>query len=140
MGATNNYGLHYPESTDTPDGATQMRQLAEDVDSAIGGVDAKATGIAKVQGGSANISPTTSETFLDVPSSNGTYHLGSVNVTFPSAFSSVPTVVASSNSTVPGVVIEVSVANITTTGCTIYAARGGTSGANVPVSWIAVGT
>lgn len=35
MGTTTNFALRYPEETDAPDGATQIQNLAEDVDSAI---------------------------------------------------------------------------------------------------------
>lgn len=37
MGTTVNYSLRYPAETDSPDGATQIQNLAEDVDGAIAG-------------------------------------------------------------------------------------------------------
>ncbi|HEY7431997.1 MAG TPA: hypothetical protein VH641_14845 [Streptosporangiaceae bacterium] len=38
MGTTANYALRYPALSDTPDGATQIENLAEDVDAALDGV------------------------------------------------------------------------------------------------------
>lgn len=38
MGTTNNYGLRYSESSDPPNGAQQIQDLAEDVDAALAGV------------------------------------------------------------------------------------------------------
>jgi hypothetical protein len=35
IGTTTNYSLRYPEETDAPDGATQIENLAEDVDAAL---------------------------------------------------------------------------------------------------------
>lgn len=35
MGTTNTYGFHYPESSDPPNGAAQIQQLAEDVETTL---------------------------------------------------------------------------------------------------------
>lgn len=61
----------------------------------------------------------------------------SANVTFASAFPSAPKVVATPNTSVPGSeVVEVSVDNITTTGCRLWVYR--TNTATTDINWVAV--
>lgn len=60
----------------------------------------------------------------------------SVTVTFPTAFSSTPVVLACAKSTVPHHV-SVSVSSVTTTGCKVYVYRS-TGNANTRISWVAL--
>jgi H-type lectin domain-containing protein len=139
MGTTSNYGFHYAEATDQPDGASQGRQLAEDMDDALKTVDDKASAVPKIQSGSVTITPSGSNQNW-LTNTNSTFKSGSAAVTFPSAFNSPPIVVvtlASAGGTL-GVVVEALVTDVTATGCTIWGARATTS--SFPVNWIAAGS
>lgn len=41
MGTTSTYGWHYPESTDPPNGAAQMQQLANDIEGTLSSMDTR---------------------------------------------------------------------------------------------------
>lgn len=67
------------------------------------------------------------------------YYRQSVDITFPAgAFTTTPTVSATAGGGVPGTVMELTVTNVTNTGCTIMGARG--TATNTSVWWIAIET
>ena len=138
MGTTGNYGFHYPESTDAPDGAGQMQTLAEDVDTSLKTVDNKASAVPKILAGQVTVNPNASRQWLSTTDNGDTYYLGSTAVTFSSAFNSNPIVVCSANASVPGVIVEVSAASVTTTGFIAYASRAQQTA--VTVNWVAIGS
>lgn len=138
MGTTGNYGFHYPEGTDPPAGNSDTQTLAEDVDAALKTVDDAASALPKILYGQTTVTPSTAEQWLGISGSAYTYYLGSTAVVFPSSFNANPIVIVTVNGSVPGVIIEVSAGNVSTTGFTAYAARGGTS--VVTVNWMALGT
>ena len=86
-------------------------------------------------GGAASASSIQSGVVLITPSAANTPTY--VEVDFPTAFTSAPTVVATPLSTVPGTaVLGCGVSNVTATGCRIYLTRTNTTATSV--SWIAV--
>ena len=66
-----------------------------------------------------------------------TYWRGSVTVTFDVPFLEVPTIQVTARTNSPGVLLEASYTDVTTTGVTIFAARGNTTATNV--DWTAIG-
>lgn len=62
--------------------------------------------------------------------------ISSASVTFPRAFSGVPSVTATAQSSVPNQVTQVTVSNVTATGCTVYMYRTTMTATNI--MWIAV--
>lgn len=100
---------------------------------------------AKLRSGYASgtaIIPFSSGATLIEPSSSSSvyaknYWRQSVQVLFPvGRFTSPPVVTLGSSTTVPGVLIESSVVNITATGCEIRGARA--SEQDTPICWVAV--
>ncbi|USY19733.1 H-type lectin domain-containing protein [Nocardiopsis exhalans] len=66
-----------------------------------------------------------------------TYRRGSVRVTFDVPFAEVPTIQVTPRTNSPGVFLEASYTDVSTTGVTIFAARGNTTATNV--DWLAIG-
>jgi hypothetical protein len=79
MGSTQYNAIPYPDLTDPPDGPAQMKALADRVDALLH------TGIPLVQAGSFNGGPTATTGY-------------SLTITFPRAFTGLPTVVTNLNS------------------------------------------
>lgn len=85
-----------------------------------------------IQAGTASITPTTviTNTFY-----NASYNRGTATVNFAQTFDSTPSVMATANTTVPGVVIEVSVSSPSSSSCIINLAR--SSSTATGIFWIA---
>lgn len=65
------------------------------------------------------------------------YRRGSERVTFDVPFTETPTIQVTARTNSPGVLIEASYTDVTTTGVTIFVARGNTTATNV--DWVAIG-
>jgi hypothetical protein len=85
-----------------------------------------------IQAGTASITPATNivNTFY-----NASYFRGTAVVNFAEAFTGTPSVMVTANTTVPGIVIEVSVSAPSSTQCTINLARSSSTGTGI--FWIA---
>ena len=92
--------------------------------SALSALSAQVAAIPKVRTGVVTITPTE------------TNSISSASVTFPTPFDSVPNVIATAYSGVPDKVTQVTVNNVTATGCTVYMYR--TSAAATNVMWMAL--
>lgn len=115
MGTTTHYQFPYPEASDPPAGHTQIKALAD-------AVDAK---LPLVQGGR-------------VVATFNNQAAVSVQITFATAYSSPPTVVATGENRYR----NVSVDNVTTTGCSIVMQSDNNDTkvtGPVDVNWIAFG-
>lgn len=114
MGTTFYHGYPYPESSDSPDGASQIRALAEAVDADMWTIQV-------------NIASITLSAAV----------AGNVEVTFPSAFGGTPLVVAVAEDSY----YNVSVYNVTTTGFNVACRHLNNTAATTTVwlQWIAVG-
>jgi hypothetical protein len=140
------YGLPYEAGSDLPgwsvtggpDGSQPV--LAEAVASQLRRLDNLVQGLtdqfgpfpSSIQSGTELITPATVivNTFY-----NANYNRGTATVNFATAFPSTPAVMATANSTIPGVVIEVSVSTPTTNSCVLNLAR--STGTATSVMWIA---
>lgn len=94
---------------------------------------------AGMQRGLVSITPS-----VEVPNTGGnnnqwanTYWRGLQTVTFDVPFAEIPTIQVTARTNSPGVMLECSYTDVTTTGVTIFAARGNTTTTNV--DWTAIG-
>ena len=92
--------------------------------SALSALSAQVAAIPKVRTGVVTITPTEANS------------ISSASVTFPTPFDSVPNVIATAYSGVPDRVTQVTVGNVTATGCTVYMYRTTTAPTNV--MWMAL--
>lgn len=92
--------------------------------SALSALSAQVAAIPKVRTGVVTITPTEANSISSAP------------VTFPTPFDSVPNVIATAYSGVPDKVTQVTVGNVTATGCTVYMYRTTTAPTNV--MWMAL--
>lgn len=141
------YGLPYEAGSDLPgwsltggpDGTQPV--LAEAVAAQLRRLDDLVQGLtdqfgpfpSSIQAGTVSITPTTAiaNTFY-----NETYYRGTANVVFGTAFEGLtPSIMATANTTLPGVIMEVSVSAPTLTGCTINLAR--STQAATTIMWVA---
>lgn len=140
------YGLPYEAGSDLPgwsltggpDGSQPV--LAEAVAAQLRRLDNLIQGLAdqfglfptSIQAGQASITPTTviTNTFY-----NASYNRGTVTVNFAQAFGSTPAVMATANTTVPGVVMEVSVSSPASGSCVLNLAR--SSATATSIMWVA---
>lgn len=140
------YGLPFEAGSDLPgwsltggpDGSQPV--LAEQVAAQLRRLDNLVQGLTdqfgvfptSIQAGSASITPTTviTNTFY-----NASYNRGTVTVNFAQPFGSTPAVMATANTTVPGVVMEVSVSAPGSTSCVLNLAR--SSATATSIFWIA---
>lgn len=85
-----------------------------------------------IQAGMVSITPTTviANTFY-----NASYNRGTAAVVFAQAFASVPSVMGTAITANPGVVMEVSMSSVTSTGCTVNLARSNTTATDI--MWVA---
>lgn len=140
------YGLPYEAGSDLPgwsltggpDGSQPV--LAEAVAAQLRRIDNLVQGLTdqfsvfptSIQAGTAGITPTTNiaNTFY-----NAAYFRGTAVVNFGTAFSSIPSVVATAFTANPGVVIEVSISAPLSVSCTINLARSNMTATDI--YWVA---
>lgn len=119
-GATPIYGFPYQLGTDSPAGDDMSEDLANAVETELAAVDAAKLPLANYAAVSLSITP------VSGVATSGTVSWGK---TLPST----PIVVATAVTGAPGVVIEVSVSAISTTGCTVWIFRNSTSATTINV-------
>lgn len=68
---------------------------------------------------------------------SGSYYRGTARITFDVPFVDIPTIQVTARTAAPGVLIEASYTEVTTTGVTIMVARGNQTATNT--DWLAIG-